>query len=131
MASNYATPTSNEDWTAFLRSIMGAGGRPSFTNYMQNIPWYIRDEMERDPNEGYSIYSSIQGSGQSQPYQDWLKNQSGKYYSQYKAMGANDPTYFWTQYLQNLNPEADYGFTSPYDRGARSGSFAPTMRMVW
>ncbi len=130
-SSPYAEPSGSEDWTSFLRSIMGAGGRPSYSNYMQGIPWYVRDEMERDPNYGFNVYSSIQGAGQNKAYQDWLGRQSSKYYSQYKAVGSSDPTLFWTDYLARLNPQTDFGWASPYDRGARAGQAAPTMRMVW
>ncbi len=128
MPSNYASGQTN-DWLDYIRTLTGES-QPSWGSYLGQVPWWSVQEMERTPTMGYGAYASMGGYGQSPNYSNWLSNQFGKYYDQYKTLGATNPMLFWTDYLNNISPKQDFSFTAPYERGERAGLFAPSMRMV-
>ncbi len=125
----YADPNAAGDWMDYLRQLT-QNESPNWSAYKQTLSWPSREMMEREPKSAYGAYSSIGGYGGAPSYQTWLNNQMPRYYNQYSTMAASNPTLWFTDYLGSINPQRDYSFTSPYERGERAGLFAPSMRMV-
>jgi hypothetical protein len=107
---------------------------PNWADYVGKMGGAQKDILDQDPSGAYAAYSNLTGYDKGTGYQGWLNSQQTKYRGQYETMAAGDPALMWVDFLNRINPEADYKLTtSPYDRGEyRSGySLSPTMRMTW
>lgn len=139
MPQNYAAPTTQSDtWMDFWKGLTPAyGKKPTWNMYMnsmrsapQAVQDNFRDTIEDNPSSAYGIYSSFEGQGKGGNYQNWMRNQQGKYWDLYGAHSQGDPTLWWTDFMRDLNPETDFKFANPYERGERPGSHNPSMRMM-
>lgn len=120
-------------WLDLLQDVSGRQ-RPTWESYMDKLGSVQKDILDQNPQGAYAAYSTLAGYNQGSAYQKWVGDQFNRYRGQYETMAAGDPALFWTDFLQRINPEADYKLTaSPYERGEyRSGySLAPTMRMTY
>ena len=120
----------------WLNLLRGATGKatPNWEDYIKSMGSVQMDLLDRDPEGAYAAFSNLAGYNQGTAYQKWSNSQYDKYRGQYETVAAGDPGLMWYEFLNRINPEADYKLTtSPYDRGEyRSGySLAPTMRMTW
>jgi hypothetical protein len=131
---NYNGASSSSDWLQFLQGLNSGNGSP-FKDYLSNVPQWMAEQFDQQPTMGYQAFAAMNGQGKSQGYKNYLTNQYKDYYGQYLNMAAQDPTYWWIDYLSNLNPQADYNLkASPTQRGenpSETYGMAPTMRMVW
>jgi len=107
-----------------------------WTNLKQQYPSYAGayaglvdpDFGEEKPDAAYSLWRQYQK--QSNPYQNWLRNQQNKYYSDYMGATYLEPGLMWQDYLQALKPDLDFRTASPYERGERPSAFATRSRWV-
>lgn len=122
----------NTDWINFWQQL--AGGKAGWDTYLdflnQNSPGGLQ-ELEKNPSTAYSPYSAIVGMGKGKSYNDWLNNHYSNYFNLGNILKASNPLSFrWTNFFGALNPQQDYSFSSPFDRGQRPNLFSPTTRMV-
>jgi hypothetical protein len=130
---SYNPPTGDPgEWLKFLQSIGDPGTQSPYANYVDTLPWTSIYSMEETPQKGWSAYSSIANTGQTPNYKKWMEGQYSQNYGKYSAMANADPTYWWSQYLSNLNSQNDFNWASPTERGTNNTwENSPTMRMVW
>src|SRR3990172_11953469 len=116
MAENYANPSfTGSSWEELLKYL----GGNNYQQYTESIPWWGRDYFEKNPESGWNNYLNFAVANQPKNMQNWAQNRFPEYYSKYQTMAQLDPTLFWTDYVKTLNPEADFGKASPYERGQK------------
>jgi hypothetical protein len=94
---------------------------------------FSREYLSTVPTAGYSYLGALLGG--TNPFQRWLANQYDRYWGNYQAQAANalsggEPSMSWLDYLQGINPQQEYAFLSPLERGEFHGLFAPRSRWI-
>ncbi len=138
MSSNYAVPsTYSGNWSDWWKLFSDGTNAPKWSNWVDNgrmTPFgndWMGENLEKNPSNAYGIYNLFGSQGKQNNYSDWLSNQYGNYRSMYQMRTMGDPTLKWTDFLKDIQPEADFNFTSPYKRGESPlYALAPSMRMI-
>lgn len=113
--SSYGDPSVFGDW---VRQAQG-----------MNATWR---GFRQNPTALYGVYSNL--SSQKSPnssFYNWLGQNFNRYYGQYNAQAATNPTEQWSDYLKQINPTSDYAMQDPFTRGQRPMMLQPSGRMVW
>lgn len=145
MVSNYALPSNTPStstgnvWLDYYSQLAQGALSPQtgnvWSNFMNSLPggWeQAYYTLEQDPQAAYEAFTNLNSQGQGNVYQNWLKGQYNKYYGQYNAASASNPSLMWTQFLGGMNPQQDYSMDDPYNRGGyfhQAGIYSPTQAM--
>lgn len=100
------------------------------TNPFDFQPGGLLDYLNAVPDAGFAWWLRTLGVSPfaMSPFARYTRGLSDRLYADYQARLPQAPTLLWTDYLQRLDPQAQFRQLSPSERGERLGGGAGTVR---